>query len=79
MHHMRTILLIAVLGSMTLGAATRPAEESSQTREFWTVDRIHNIHVAVTAQQWQMTEIMRQLWPPQFKNGFGDLFARGKF
>ena len=23
-------------------------------------------------------EIMRRPWPPQFKNGFGDLFARGK-
>jgi hypothetical protein len=68
MHHMRT--LFAVLGSMTLGAATRPAEESSQACEFWTADRIHNIHIALTAQQWQMTEIMRQLWPPQLKNSF---------
>jgi hypothetical protein len=25
-----------------------------------------------------LSEIMRQPWPPQFKNGFWDLFARGK-
>jgi len=29
-------------------------------------------------QKMYLSEIMRQPWPAQFKNGFWDLFARGK-
>lgn len=62
MHHARTILFCALLLSFTTGAATRPTtrhEESAEIAAFWTADRIHTIHIAVSAQQWQMSEPIR--------------------
>lgn len=50
-------MLWQVLRSLFAGRQAR--EESPQTAEFWTSERVHTINIRITPQQWQMMQPLR--------------------